>query len=558
MSSRRRSPSSGTGFRDAFTPQLVTALREGYDLSRLRADATAGLTVAIVALPLSMAIAIASGLSPERGLYSAIVGGFIVSLLGGSRFQIGGPAGAFIVLVAAIVQRHGVDGFLLATMLAGLILMTVGFLRLGAYIRFIPHPVTIGFTAGIAVIIFASQLRDFFGLTLPESEPGEIIPKIQLLIQSYQSVTPAALALGAATIAVIAILRRARPGAPGMLIAVVAAALAVALLGLDVETIGSRFGGIPSALPVPALPDLTVSRVIDVLPDAFALAFLGGIESLLSAVVADGMSGRRHRSNMELVAQGAANVATALFGGVTVTGAIARTATNIRAGAATPIAGMLHAVFLFGFMALAAPLASYIPLAALAGVLILVAWNMAERREFTSLLRRSRAEASILLATFLLTIFVDLMTGIAVGVVMGALVFMHRMAGVVSLSEAPRADRDETDAGSSGDDVMVYRVSGPLFFGASSTIAATLERIGAFPKAIVVDMSAVPLADASAAGSFAVFVDRAAANGARVYIAGAEASVRRALARGGLKPPRVRYAPDVATARALNRAFFIP
>lgn len=552
MSSRDRSKSSGSAGRDAFTPQLVTALREGYDFPRLRADAVAGLTVAIVALPLSMAIAIASGLSPERGLYAAIVGGFIVSLLGGSRHQIGGPAGAFIVIVAAIVQRHGIDGFLLATMLAGLILTAVGFLRLGAYIRFIPHPVTIGFTAGIAVIIFASQLRDFFGLALPASEPGPIIPKIQMLAGAYQSVSAAALALGAASIAVIALLKRLRPGAPGMLVAVVGAAVAAAAFGLDVETIGSRFGGIPGALPTPALPEITLARIVDVLPDAFALALLGGIESLLSAVVADGMSGRRHRSNMELVAQGVANVATALFGGVTVTGTIARTATNIRSGAATPVAGMLHAVFLLGFMLLAAPLASFVPLAALAGVLIVVAWNMAERREFISLLKRSRAEAAVLLATFLLTVFVDLMTGIAVGVVLGALVFMHRMADIVSVFEAPRASLSDAEA--AADDVMVYRVSGPLFFGASSTIAATLERIGAFPRVVVVDLAAASMADASAAGSFSVFVGKAVANGATVYFAGASPAIRRALARGGLRPPRVRYAPDVETARALDRA----
>src|SRR5476649_211309 len=388
-----------------FTPKLVTILREGYGLAALRTDAIAGLTVAIVALPLSMAIAIASGVGPERGLYTAIIGGFLVSLLGGSRFQIGGPAGAFIVLVAASVARNGVDGLLLATLIAGVLLTVAGFLRLGTYIKFIPYPVTVGFTAGIAVIIFASQIRDLAGLTLPGKEPGEVIAKLSAFAGVIDTFNSFAIGLAVLSIVIIAGARKLRPHWPGMLIAVVLASVAAWAFGLPVETVGSRFGGIPSMLPAPQLPVFSLAKFQAVLPDAIAFALLGAIESLLSAVVADGMTGRRHRSNCELVAQGFANIGSALFGGICVTGTIARTATNVRAGARSPISGMLHSGFLLLFMLIAAPLASYIPLAALAAVLAVVAWNMAEKQEFWTLIRSSRADATVLLATFLLTIF---------------------------------------------------------------------------------------------------------------------------------------------------------
>lgn len=415
-----------SSFADVFTPKLVTAFRDGYALSDFRADVAAGLTVAIVALPLSMAIAIASGTTPDRGLYAAIFGGFIVSLLGGSRFQIGGPAGAFIVLVAASMTRHGIDGVLLATMIAGVILIAIGLLRLGSTIRYIPHAVTIGFTAGIAVIIFASQLRDLFGISLPSQEPGELLPKLIELVRAADTINPAAIILSLTTIAIILGVRKVRPAWPGMLIAVAATATLAAILSLPVDTIGTRFGGIPQTIPMPSWPTITFDKLIAVLPDALAFALLGSIESLLSAVVADNMSGRHHRSNIELVAQGAANIGSALFGGICVTGTIARTATNFRAGAHSPVAGMLHSVFLLLFMLLAGGLASYIPLATLAGVLVVVAWNMAEKNEFGRLLRTSVGEAAVLLATFLLTIFIGLTEAIAVGCLLAALLFVIR------------------------------------------------------------------------------------------------------------------------------------
>jgi sulfate permease, SulP family len=369
-------------FAELFTPKFITVLREGYGRAKFQADLIAGLTVAIVALPLSMAIAIASGVTPDKGLFTAIVGGFIVSALGGSRFQIGGPAGAFIVLVASTVDRHGVDGLILATLMAGAFLIITGYLRLGTYIKFIPYPVTVGFTAGIAVIIFASQLKELFGLNLPGKEPGDLLPKLAALGAAAGTTNLAAVAISLLTIGAIVALKRWRLSWPGMLIAVCLASLAAALFGLPVETLGTRFGGIPRTLPVPALPALTPQLALAVLPDAVSFALLGAIESLLSAVVADGMTGRRHRSNCELVAQGFANIGSALFGGICVTGTIARPATNVRAGAYSPISGMLHSAFLLVFMLVAAPLASYIPLAALAGVLAVVSYNMVEKEAF--------------------------------------------------------------------------------------------------------------------------------------------------------------------------------
>lgn len=404
----------GTATAHLYRPKLATTLAEGYGPAALRRDAMAGLTVAILALPLSMAIAVASGVSPAQGLVTAIVGGFLVSALGGSRVQIGGPAGAFIVLVSATVARHGPEGLALTVLMSGVMLALVGALRLGGLIRHVPHAVTVGFTTGIAVTIAASQLRDLAGLRLAGSEPGPVGEKLLVLAAAAPTLNPAALALGAAVAAFILGLRRWRPGWPGMLFAVVAATLAAWGLGLPVETIGSRFGGIPAGLPAPHLPDMSPARLADLLPAALAFTLLGGLESLLSAKVADGMTGRVHRSNMELIAQGIANVASALFGGIAVTGTIARTAANVRAGAASPFAGMFHAAFLLAFMVIAAPLARYVPLSALAGVLLVVAWNMAEKREFASLLGEWRT-AAVLLATFGLTVLHDLMAGIAAG-----------------------------------------------------------------------------------------------------------------------------------------------
>jgi len=401
-----------------FHPKLVSTWRDGYGATQLRADVMAALTVAIVALPLSMAIAIASHVAPERGLYTAIIGGFIISALGGSRFQIGGPAGAFIVLVASITDVHGLDGLFLATMMAGVILFLVGASGLGRFIRYVPHAVTIGFTAGIAVIIFASQIKDLFGLQLSGTEPGPLVSKLSALGAAFGTLNFYALAIAAASVALISVLRRYRPQWPGLLLAVCVAAMAGLFIPGAVETIASRFGGIPSSLPVPHFPAISIGRLITLFPAALSLALLGGIESLLSAMVADSMSGRKHRASTELMAQGVANVASALFGGIVATGTIARTATNVKAGAKSPISGMLHSVFLLVFMLVAAPLAGYIPLAALAGILALVCWNMADKAEIWRMVKAAKGESLVLAATFLLTIFVDLTTGILAGVVL--------------------------------------------------------------------------------------------------------------------------------------------
>ena len=553
------------GFIELFTPKLVTVLREGYGLGHLRSDMIAGLTVAIVALPLSMAIAIASGVSPDRGLYTAIVGGFIISALGGSRFQVGGPAGAFIVLVAATVTLHGVDGLILATFLSGLVLLVAGFLRLGTFIKYIPFPVTVGFTAGIAVIVFASQLRELFGLTL-QSEPGELMHKLQALWAVRHTITPLAVVVSVGTIAVILAVRRFRPHWPGMLIAVVLAAGASGLFDLPIATIGSKFGGIPSGLPMPALPSLSVDKILAVLPAALSFALLGGIESLLSAVVADNMSGRRHRSNCELVAQGVGNMASAVFGGFCVTGTIARTATNVRAGARGPVAGMLHAVFLLLFMLIAAPLASYIPLAALAGVLALVSWNMFEKREFAALVRASWGDAVVLLSTFLLVIFRDLTEGILVGFGLGTLLFLHRMAQAVEVQTGvPLVAEDQADdvpgeartpydpSLASDPDIVVHRISGAFFFGSAANVAIALDHLAERPKAFVLDFSAVPLLDSTAASTIESFVRKAERRHAVVHVTGASAGVRRVLESHGVRAPHVRYDASVVDALAVAR-----
>jgi SulP family sulfate permease len=560
MMERAHQPS----FAELYTPKLVTVLREGYDGRAFKADAVAALTVAIVALPLSMAIAIASGVGPERGLYAAIVGGFLISLLGGSRFQIGGPAGAFIVLVAATVARHGLDGLLLATFLSGLMLMAAGWLRLGTFVKFIPYPVTVGFTAGIAVIILASQFRDLLGLTLTAPEPGELLPKLEALAAALPTVNAAAAALAMLAILLILACRRWRPHWPAYLIAVAVTAALATLGDLPVETIGSTFGGIPRGLPAPALPDLSPARVIEMLPTALSFTLLGAIESLLSAVVADSMSGRRHRSNCELVAQGAANVASALFGGLCVTGTIARTATNVRAGARGPVSGMLHALFLLAFMMIAAPLASYIPLAALAGVLATVAWNMAEREQVVTLVKASRGDALVLSVTFGLVVFKDLSFGILVGFSLGVLLFLHRMAQSVEVetgqplaegdrpdSEAPRQPYDAAHAHDS--QIALCRISGAFFFGAASAVSAMLDRLDERSRACVINMADVPMLDSTGAATIEVFARKVERRGAALYIAGARPEVRRILQSHGVRSPHAHFRATMTEAIAAAR-----
>jgi sulfate permease, SulP family len=532
-----------------FTPKLITTLRDGYGPGDLKADALAGLTVAIVALPLSMAIAIASGVGPERGLYTSIVGGFLVSALGGSRFQVDGPAGAFIVLIAACVIATGLEGLVLATFLSGLMLIAAGALRLGTYIRYIPYPVTVGFTAGIAVIIFASQFREMFGLSLAGAEPGGIIAKVQALWAARGTVSWAAVAVAGLTAAVILGLRRVRPRWPGMLIAVVLASGLAGLVGLPVATIGTRFGALPAMLPAPALPEFGRTAVLAALPWAASFALLGAIESLLSAVVADGMSGARHRSNAELVGQGIANVGSALFGGFCVTGTIARTATNVRAASRGPVSGMLHALFLLLFLMIAAPLAGFIPLAALAGVLAVVAWGMAEKAELWALIGSSRGDALVMIVTFLLVVFRDLTEGIVVGFALGGLVFIRRMSEAATLRPV-EAERHYDPAVHARDGRVIYHLHGPYFFGAAAQLGGVLEQIAEVPRALVIDFSDVPMIDSSGARSFGRLGHKIRRRGGQLYLVGVLPDPRRTLQAQGATEPLVRYLADLAAVDA--------
>ena len=524
-----------------FEPKLLTVWREGYGLGDLRRDAIAGLTVAIVALPLAMALAIASGTTPEKGLHTAIIAGFLISALGGSRVQIGGPTGAFIPVVFAIIERHGYDGLVLATLMAGVMLVIAGWTRLGLLMRYMPHPVITGFTAGIGVIIFSSQLRDLFGLQM-ERVPAEFGPKMAALWDAAPTVNLSALGLALGCIATIVVLRKLAPKLPGFLIAVIGGTLAAMLIGLPVETIGSRFGELPTALPEFALPAVSFDRLRALLPDAFTIAFLAGIESLLSAVVADGMTGQKHRSNAELVAQGGANIASALFGGLPATGAIARTATNVRAGARSPIAGILHAVFVLLFMLLLAPIMSYVPLAALAAVLVIVAWGMSEIERFRHLLSAPIGDRLLLLLTFALTVMVDLTVAIEVGLVTAAFLFMHRMAATVEVDGHTLAD--EIEQGGEDQDmrarlpagVEVFRIIGPLFFGATSHLEDALRglRDTGYPKVFILRTRMMPIVDASGVNTLDVFMSQLRKAGTLLILSGLQAQPRKVLDRMGM------------------------
>ncbi|HBD19595.1 MAG TPA: sodium-independent anion transporter [Arenimonas sp.] len=551
-----------------FQPKLLTMLREGYDAATLRADAVAGLTVAVVALPLAMALAVASGADPATGLATAIVAGFLISALGGSRFQIGGPTGAFIPIVYAIIATHGFDGLVLATAMAGVLLVLAGLLRVGALMKYMPQPLVTGFTAGIAVIIFASQLQELLGLPLRDV-PAAFLPKLQVLAANLGGFNPWALGLALGCVAVILGLRRLSAATPGFLVAVVLASAAVALFNLPVDTIGSRFGGIPSALPTFRLPELGAARLLELLPAAFTIAFLAGVESLLSAVVADGMTGAKHRSNTELVAQGAANVGSALFGGLPATGAIARTATNIRAGGRTPVAGMLHAGFLLLFVLVAAPLASYVPLPALAGVLVVVAWNMSEHGAFRHILRAApRGDRLVLLLTFLLTVFVDLTLAIEVGMVVAAFAFMHRMAGLfevssgVKLFEAGDEDEAGADAGQRAalpEGVEVFRFSGPLFFGAANRLDNLMDRFPTPPRVFILRMGQVPFVDASGVHALHALAERCRRQGIVLVVSGLQPQPTEVLDRMHLPHAGlVHRVPDFAAALALARTLAAP
>ena len=560
MSARAASP----GWR-RYVPKLFTVLRQGYRLEDFRRDVLAGLTVSIVALPLSMALAIASGATPAAGLQTAIVAGFLISALGGSRVQIGGPTAAFIPVVFGVIAHHGYDGLVIATLMAGAMLVIAGLLRLGTLVKYMPQPVVTGFTAGIAVSIFSSQIKDLLGLDIA-SVPAEFFPRWKTYADHIGSINPWAAGLAAATLALLIALRRWRPNWPIFLIAVTVATLATAALQLPVETIVSRFGPIPREFAWPHLPTFDRERMLELLPSAFTIAFLGGVESLLSAVVSDGMIGGRHRSNCELVAQGVANGASALIGGLPATGAIVRTATNVRAGARSPIAGMAHALFILLFVLVAAPLANQVPLPAMAAMLLIIAWNMSEIERIRQLMRSPIGDRLVLLVTFVLTVTIDLTVAVEVGVVLAAFLFMHRMSEVVAMeSDVDLIEEDEDDFVRTrrmvGHDVLpegveAYRVSGPLFFAVANRIDDVLRAFGKPPRVFILRLRLVPLIDASGATAIGNLVERCRRDGTMLIFTGLQPQPAHILADMGIVADgrSLRLADDFRQALAMARA----
>jgi sulfate permease, SulP family len=504
-------------FRSTFTPKLVTVWREGLLAKLWRNDLLAGLTVAIVALPLAMALGIASGATPNQGLITAVIAGFLISALGGSRVQIGGPTGAFVVIVAGIIAAHGYAGLVLATLLAGIILIAAGYAGVGKLIRFIPMPVVTGFTAGIAVIIASSQVGEFLGLTTGKV-PAEFIAKWTVYLAALPTTSWVTLSVGGGTLIAILLLRRFAPQLPAFLIALLIASLAVTLLHLPVATVGDRFPAMPTGIPAAHIPEMSLALIQHLFPSAFTIAFLAGIEALLSAMVADGMTGFSHRSGQELVGQGVANIASALFGGLPATGAIARTATNIRAGGRTPLAGIFHAVFLLIFLLVAGRFIAHVPMAALAAILLMVAWGMSELDRFKSLLRMDQGERAILLLTFGLTVLVDLTVAIGVGVTLASLLFMARMSETAGLLPEELAIDDPTQRASLPAGVEVFRFAGPMFFGAAREMLDVLHRQGREPKIIILRMDRVPYIDSTGASALEAFVRQAYRNDTQLIL----------------------------------------
>jgi len=522
-------------------PKLFTTLQT-YTRPQFLADITAGMIVGVVALPLAIAFAIASGVPPERGLYTAVIAGFLISALGGSRVQIGGPTGAFVVIVYGIVQRHGVEGLTVATILGGLFLIGFGLAGLGAAIKFIPFPVVTGFTSGIAVILIVQQLRDVLGLRL-STAPPEFIERLSLYAAQIHTVNPYAVALSLGTLVILGAWPRVSHRVPAPFVALIVTTVGALVLHLPVETIASRFGEIKAGFPHLALPGISLVEARQLVGPALAIAALGGVESLLSAVVADGMIGGRHRSNMELMAQGIANVVTPLFGGIPATGAIARTATNVKSGGRTPVAGMVHALTLLLITLFFGRLAGLIPLATLAAIVLWVAYRMAEWQVFRSELSAPRSDALVMVTTFLLTVLVDLTTGIGVGIVLASFLFMKRMAEVTNVTVVSEEFKDSpTSPDQSGaiyrravpKGVEVYEINGPFFFGAAEKFKDTLSEVSRKPKVLIVRMRNVPAIDSTAMHALGDLVRRTRKDGTLVLLSDVPGQPRLALERSGL------------------------
>ena len=519
-------------------PKLFQCLRE-YSPQTFTHDLIAGVTVGLVALPLAMAFAISSGLSPQAGIYCAVVTGFLISALGGSQFQIGGPTGAFVVVVAGIVARHGVDGLFMCTMMAGVLLAAAGLLGFGTAVRFIPRPVVVGFTNGIALVIASTQIRDFFGLQI-DHVPGEFLKRLATLAAQAGTWSPAATALAGGSLLVMLLAMRCLPRIPPYILALVGGTAAVTVLGLHVETIGTRFGGIPSGLPAIHVPKFRADLIVGLISPALTVAMLGAIESLMSAVVADRLSGDRHNPNVELVAQGVANVVSPLIGGLPATGAIARTATNIRSGARTPVAGIIHALTLLVILLIGAPLASYIPLSVLAAILLVVAWNMGEWREIPELLKLSRTDIAVWLVTFTLTVVADLTVAVEVGMILAALLFIRRIAETTTVTEVTD---DDVEGGRAHvlqdkdipDYVRIFRIHGPFLFGVTDKLDMVSDRLDALPPIVVMRLRNMTAIDATGLQAIENLAEKLHGSGRTLLLCGAREQPARLMHQAGFE-----------------------
>jgi SulP family sulfate permease len=524
-----------------FVPKLFTTLKN-YNKKLFVSDAISGVIVGIVALPLAIAFAIASGVSPEKGLITAVIAGFIISFLGGSRVQIGGPTGAFIIIVYGIIQKYGMDGLMIATIMAGIFLILMGFLKLGTLIKFIPLPIITGFTSGIALIIFTTQIKDLFGLQI-ENIPADFVEKIPVLFGNLNLLNPATTAISALSLFIIIIFPRITKKIPGTFVALIVGTLVVYFFNLNVETISTKFGVISSAIPPLTFPVITYERVAGLISPAFTIALLGAIESLLSAVVADGMTGNRHRSNMELIAQGTANIITPLFGGIPATGAIARTVTNIKNGGKTPVAGLIHAVVLLLIMLFFGKYAGMIPLCVLGAILAVVAYNMSEWREFKAQLKMPKSDVIVLLTTFFLTVVFDLTVAIEIGMVLSAFLFMRRMAAVTNMGILTREFEENLteeygDNSIAGKDipkyVLIYEVNGPFFFGAASKFKEAARVIEDRVKVFIMRLRNVPAIDSTGISTIEDFYEDCQKNKITLVLSGIHAQPLFAAEKAGL------------------------
>lgn len=517
-------------------PKLITYIKiHGYSLKDFFADAIAGLAVAIIALPLAMAIAIASNLPPERGLFTGIVAGFLISALGGSRFQIGGPTAAFIVVVATVAMKHGYEGLVLATIMAGVMLIIMSLLRAGELIKFIPYPVIVGFTSGIALLIAFSQVGDFFGLSIVNIPP-DFLKKFYVYITHIHETNFVAVAIALISIAIILVAKRYIPKVPGSILVVTILGFAVWIFNLPVETIESRFGTISSSLPMPTLPEITFEKLRLLLPDAFTIAILAAIESLLSAVVADGMSGTRHKSNAELMGQGVANIASGMCGGMPATGAIARTAANVKAGARSPVAGIMHALWLFVFILFLTPLIIKVPLASLAAILLVVAWNMSEIKHIKGIMQAPRSDKVVLIVTFLLTVFVDLNFAIQSGIALAAILFINQMMQTTKISPIENEENDYDSIRNKivPEGVEVYEIQGPLFFGITERLLDILKDFTSLPKVFIIRMRYVPFIDAAGLHALNLLQEKLQKNDIELVLSGVSPKLYKYIQQSGI------------------------